>query len=48
MRRSTPGLLGANDLVDARIARAEALDPEALVRVLEPLVTEARRARLRR
>src|ERR1700722_4266241 len=46
MRRSTPGLLGANDLVDARIARAEALDPEALVRVLEPLTTEARRARL--
>ncbi len=46
MRRSTPGLLGANDLVDARIARAEALDPEALVRVLEPLTTDARRARL--
>jgi tRNA (guanosine-2'-O-)-methyltransferase len=47
MRRTSPGLLGANDLVDARIARAEALDPETLVRVLEPLTTEARRARLR-
>jgi tRNA (guanosine-2'-O-)-methyltransferase len=33
--------------VDARIARAEARDPETLVRVLEPLVTEARRARMR-
>jgi tRNA (guanosine-2'-O-)-methyltransferase len=47
MRRTTPGLLGANDLVDARIARAEALDTEVLVRVLEPFVTEVRRARLR-
>ncbi len=47
MRRSTPGLLGASDLVDARIARAESLDPASLVRVLEPLVTETRRARLR-
>jgi len=47
MRRSTPGLLGASDLVDARIARAESLDPEALIRVLEPLVTEARQARLK-
>jgi tRNA (guanosine-2'-O-)-methyltransferase len=47
MRRSTPGLLGASDLVDARIAQAESRDPETLVRVLEPLVTEARRARLK-
>ena len=47
MRRSTPGLLGASDLVEARLVRAEAHDPEVLVRVLEPLVTEARRARLR-
>src|SRR5580700_10452983 len=47
MRRSTPGLLGANDLVDARLARAESRDPEALIRVLEPLVTEARQARLK-
>jgi len=47
MRRTTPGILGANDLVDARIARAESLDPEALVRSLEPLVTDERQARLR-
>jgi tRNA (guanosine-2'-O-)-methyltransferase len=47
MRRSTPGLLGAHELVDARIARAEAHDPETVVRALEPLVTEARCARLR-
>jgi tRNA (guanosine-2'-O-)-methyltransferase len=47
MRRSTPGLLGASELVDARIARAESRDPETLVRVLEPLVTEARQARLK-
>jgi len=32
--------------VDARIARAEAHDPERIVRLLEPLVTEARRKRL--
>jgi tRNA (guanosine-2'-O-)-methyltransferase len=47
MRRTTPGLLGANDLVDARLARAESRDPEALIRVLEPLVTDARQARLK-
>ena len=47
MRRSTPGLLGAHELVDARIVRAEAHDPETVVRALEPLVTEARCARLR-
>ncbi len=47
MRRSTPGLLGASDLVEARLVRAEAHDPEVLVRILEPLVTEARRIRLR-
>jgi tRNA (guanosine-2'-O-)-methyltransferase len=46
MRRSTPGLLGAHQLVDARIARAEAHDPERVIRTLEPVVTDARRARL--
>jgi tRNA (guanosine-2'-O-)-methyltransferase len=46
MRRTTPGLLGAHDLVDARIARAEARDPELVVRTLEPMVSDARRARL--
>jgi tRNA (guanosine-2'-O-)-methyltransferase len=46
MRRTTPGVLGADDLINARIARAEAHDPDRVARVLEPLVTEARRARL--
>lgn len=47
MRRTTPGVLGAHELVDARIARAETHDAERLVRVLEPLVTEERRARMK-
>jgi len=46
MRRTTPGVLGAEDLIDARIARAEALDPDRVTRALEPFVTEARRARM--
>jgi tRNA (guanosine-2'-O-)-methyltransferase len=47
MRRTTPGVLGAADLVDARLARAGLHDPSRVARVLEPLVTEERRARLR-
>jgi tRNA (guanosine-2'-O-)-methyltransferase len=47
MRRTTPGVLGAVDLVDARLARAALHDPARITRVLEPLVTEERRARLR-
>jgi tRNA (guanosine-2'-O-)-methyltransferase len=47
MRRTTPGVAGVNDLIDARIARCEAMDPAHIVAVLEPLVTEARRDRLR-
>jgi tRNA (guanosine-2'-O-)-methyltransferase len=43
MRRKTPGV----ELAGARLSRAEAHDPERVVRVLEPLVTKARRARLR-
>src|SRR5580698_11129210 len=46
MRRTTPGVFGARDLLDARIAHAEAHDPERIVRVLEPMVTDARKARL--
>src|SRR5271154_3039954 len=46
MRRTTPGVVGADELNDARIARAEAHDPERVARLLEPLVTPARRARL--
>jgi tRNA (guanosine-2'-O-)-methyltransferase len=43
MRRTTPGV----ELARARLSRAEAHDPARVVRVLEPLVTETRRARLR-
>ncbi len=46
MRRSTPGVVGAEELMDARVARAEALDPARIVRVLEPMVGDARRARM--
>jgi tRNA (guanosine-2'-O-)-methyltransferase len=42
MRRSTPGV----ELGSSRFARAEEHDPDRVVRVLEPLVTEARRKRL--
>ena len=47
MRRSTPGVVGAEDLMDGGVARAEAHDPRRVVEVLEPMVGEARRARLR-
>ena len=43
MRRTTPGVAPAG----AWAARADARDPERVVRVLEPLVTDARRSRLR-
>jgi len=46
MRRTTPGVLGPEELIGPRIARAEGHDPDRVVRVLEPLVTETRRARL--
>jgi tRNA (guanosine-2'-O-)-methyltransferase len=39
-------VLGAAELMDARIVRAEAHDPAKVIEVLEPLVGEARRARL--
>jgi len=47
MRRSTPGVLGLEQLVDPRVARAEELGYGRVIAVLEPLVTEERRARLR-
>jgi tRNA (guanosine-2'-O-)-methyltransferase len=46
MRRNTPGVVGSHELVESRVARAEALGVERVVRTLEPLVTPARRARL--
>lgn len=47
MRRTTPGVVGAEELMDARIARAEAHDPRRVVQVLEPFVGQARRDRLK-
>src|SRR5271166_5511122 len=47
MRRSTPGVLGLEHLVDPRVARAEELGYGRVIAVLEPLVTLDRRARLR-
>jgi tRNA (guanosine-2'-O-)-methyltransferase len=47
MRRSTPGTLGLGELVDSRILRVEAEDPGRVVALLEPLVTDARRERMR-
>lgn len=47
MRRSTPGGLTRDELLERHIARAEAHDPERVVRLLEPLVLERRRERLR-
>lgn len=46
MRRKTPGVVGADHLVPALIARAERHDPARVVRLLEPLVTDRRRGRL--
>jgi tRNA (guanosine-2'-O-)-methyltransferase len=39
-------VLGALDLLDVHIARAEGHDPERVIRLLEPLVTNERRARI--
>lgn len=47
MRRTTPGVVGVHELFDARIAHAERHDPGRVVQVLEGLVTEGRRERLR-
>jgi tRNA (guanosine-2'-O-)-methyltransferase len=46
MRRTTPGVLGAQELLDARVARAERHGIDRVVAVLEPMVSEARRQRL--
>jgi tRNA (guanosine-2'-O-)-methyltransferase len=47
MRRRTPGVIGEEQLLEEMIARAESEDPERVVRLLEPLVLERRRERLR-
>ena len=47
MRRHTPGVIPGSHLVPARIARAEKHDPERVIALLEPLVLERRRERLK-
>src|SRR5262252_1780141 len=46
MRRHTPGVLLAREMLAARIARAETDDAEKVIRTLEPFVLERRRQRL--
>jgi tRNA (guanosine-2'-O-)-methyltransferase len=46
MRRTTAGVMSVDEVVDRLIARAEREDPERVIGLLEPLVTERRRARL--
>jgi tRNA (guanosine-2'-O-)-methyltransferase len=47
MRRRTPGVLSAAELLDPRIVREENARAAEIVRVLEPLATERRRVRVR-
>lgn len=47
MRRHSEGVVPGTHLLPARIARAEAHDPERAIQRLEPLVLERRRERLR-
>ncbi len=46
MRRSTAEVMDADALVPRKIARIEREDPERVIRLLEPLVLERRRARI--
>jgi tRNA (guanosine-2'-O-)-methyltransferase len=46
MRRKTPGVIGADHIVPAKIAEAERHDPLRAIRLLEPLVLDRRRERL--
>ncbi len=47
MRRTTPGVVSASDLVPSLIKRVETLDPARVVRLLEPLVLPRRAQRIR-
>jgi len=47
MRRQSAGVIPGGHAIPARIARAESHDPERVIRLLEPLVLERRRERLR-
>ena len=40
MRRRTPGVLTADELLDPQIVRAETARAAEVVRALEPIVTE--------
>jgi tRNA (guanosine-2'-O-)-methyltransferase len=46
MRRRTPGVLKAEELLDARIVSEESARAAEVVRTLEPIVTEKRRERI--
>ena len=46
MRRRTPGVLTADELLDARLVRDESARAAEVVRVLEPIVTAKRQARI--
>jgi tRNA (guanosine-2'-O-)-methyltransferase len=46
MRRRTPGVVPAHELVDAAARELDRRDPREVVAALEPLVTPERRARL--
>jgi tRNA (guanosine-2'-O-)-methyltransferase len=46
MRRRSAGVLSGDELIAALVARAEIHDPERTIRLLEPLVLDARRDRL--
>jgi tRNA (guanosine-2'-O-)-methyltransferase len=46
VRRHSRGVVPADHLVPLRIAQVEAHDPERVIRLLEPLVTDRRRERL--
>jgi tRNA (guanosine-2'-O-)-methyltransferase len=48
MRRRTDGVESADAIQSRTIRRADSHDPERVIAMLEPLVTPARRARLRR
>jgi tRNA (guanosine-2'-O-)-methyltransferase len=47
MRRTTAGVVDADALLPKRLQRLERHDPERVIRLLEPLVLERRRERLR-
>ncbi len=47
MRRKSAGVIPESERIERRIADAEALDPERIVRILDPMVSDRRRARLR-